>query len=111
RAPSLEKIIEFTHRAMSGVDVFLVAALLVWAYRRFAPGSPVRLGAVLSTVFLVTEALLGAGLVLLERVAKNASVYWSSAHLLNTLTLLACLTLTAWWSTGRSTLSVRGRAG
>jgi len=111
QSPTLHTIIEFTHRATSGVDVLLVAALLVWTFRLFPKGNPVRLGAVLSAVFLLSEALIGAGLVLLERVAKNASGYWSTMHLLNTLTLLACLTLTAWWSTGRSTLRVRGRAG
>ena len=50
----------------------------------------------LSAVFLITEALLGAALVLLEHVAGNQSsarAYSLSAHLLNTLTLLACLTL------------------
>jgi heme A synthase len=36
-------------------------------------------------------------------------VYWSGAHLLNTLTLLACLALTAWWSNGRRALRMRGR--
>jgi heme A synthase len=64
----------------------------------------VRLGATLSALFLVTEALIGAALVLLEHVARNASVsraYSLSTHLINTLTLLACLTLTAWWSTER----------
>lgn len=100
-SPTLHTIIEFTHRATSGLDVFLVGALLVWAWRIFPKGSPVRLGAVLSTVFLIVEALIGAGLVLLERVAKNASGYWSTAHQLNTLALLGSIALTVWWSTGR----------
>src|SRR5262245_32333467 len=63
RAPAIEKVIEFTHRAMSGVDTLLIVALLIWAFRAYPRSNPVRLGAILSTVFLVTEALLGAALV------------------------------------------------
>jgi heme a synthase len=56
-------------------------------------------------VFLLMEALLGAGLVLFEYVDKNASVgraIYLSAHLVNTQVLLAMLTLTAIerWPTG-----------
>jgi heme A synthase len=112
RSPSVETLIEFTHRAMSGIDVALVAMLVVWAYRAFPPQSTVRLGATLSGIFLVVEALLGAALVLLEHVAKNTSSAraWSmSTHLVNTLVLLACLTLTAWWGMGNPGFRVRGR--
>ena len=115
---SAATIIEFTHRVTSGLDLVLVALLVVWAFRRFPRPHPVRLGATLSALFLITEALIGAALVLLEHVAKNASVsraYSLSTHLVNTLTLLACLTLTAWWSTERVGQAVppalpRGRA-
>jgi len=103
-SPSAATIIEFTHRLMSGLDLALVALLVVWAFRRFPRRHPVRLGATLSAVFLLTEALIGAALVLLQHVARNASVsraYWLSTHLINTLMLLACLTLTAWWSAKR----------
>jgi cytochrome c oxidase assembly protein subunit 15 len=111
-------LIEYTHRAMTGLDSILVAALLIWAFRAFPRGHPVRLGAVLSGVFLVTEALIGAALVKLEYVARNASTgrgYSHSAHLINTFTLLACLALTAWWSTGwwgteKPAIHARGKA-
>jgi heme A synthase len=102
--PSAATIIEFTHRITSGIDLALVALLVVWAFRRFPRQHLVRLGAALSALFLITEALLGAALVLLQHVAKNASVsraYSLSTHLVNTLMLLACLALTAWWSTER----------
>ena len=108
-SPSAATIIEFTHRVTSGLDLVLVALLVVWAFRRYPRRHPARLGATLSALFLVTEALIGAALVLLEHVAKNASVsraYSLSTHLINTLTLLACLTLTAWWSTERPSTSV-----
>lgn len=96
--------IEFTHRMMSGLDAVLVVALVVWAFRRFPRRHPARLGAALAGVFLVTEVLLGAALVLLQHVGHNSSVnraYSLSGHLVNTLALLACLALTAWWAGGK----------
>jgi heme A synthase len=113
QTPAGATVIEFTHRVTSGLDLMLVAALLVWAYRAYPKRHRVRLGATLSAIFLVTEALLGAALVLLDHVARNASSSraWSlSAHLINTLTLLACLALTAWWGVGRPAVRLRGRA-
>ena len=96
RAPQLATLIEFTHRIMSGISLAAVAVLWVWS-RRFDPR--VRTAATLSAVLLVVEALLGAGLVLFEYVAHNASVgraFYLSAHLANTQLLLAALTATAW---------------
>jgi len=51
------------------LDLMLVAALVVWAFRAYPKRHRVRLGAALSATFLVTEALLGAALVLLNHVA------------------------------------------
>ncbi|MGB7760253.1 MAG: COX15/CtaA family protein [Bryobacteraceae bacterium] len=112
QTPAGATVIEFTHRVTSGLDLILVAALVVWASREYPKRHRVRLGATLSAAFLVTEALLGAALVLLNHVARNASASraWSlSAHLINTLTLLACLALTAWWGSGRPAIRLRGR--
>ena len=112
-SPALKTIIEFTHRVTSGIDVLLVAVLVIWGFRAFAQRHPVRLAATFSGIFLITEALIGAGLVLFDQVGKNDSVsraWWLSGHLINTLMLLACLTLTAWWGAGRPGMIVRGRA-
>ena len=112
RSPGLNTIIEFTHRVTSGIDLALVALLVLWAFRAFPPRHAVRLAAALSGAFLFSEALLGAALVLLEHVAKNQSsarAYSLSAHLLNTLTLLACITLTAWWAAHRAPVQQHGR--
>ena len=100
-APRLETIIEFTHRAMSGVALAAVAALWVWSLRAFPSGSRVRKAALASLVFLITEAALGAGLVLFNYVDKDQSVgraFYLSLHLVNTQFLLAMLALTAWFS-------------
>jgi cytochrome c oxidase assembly protein subunit 15 len=109
-APSLHKFIEYTHRAMTGLDTPLIVLLVVWAFRAFPRGHAVRSAAVLSGVFLVTEAALGALLVLTGHVAQAADPYFSSMHFVNTLTLLACLTLTAWWGMNKPVPRPRGKA-
>jgi heme A synthase len=103
RDAQLETMVEFTHRLTSGLNGILVIILLVWVFRRFAKGHIARLGAALSTFFILTEGAVGAGLVLLELVADNdsqARAIWVAAHLVNTFLLLAALTLTAWWVSG-----------
>jgi heme A synthase len=110
--PAIATLIEFAHRASTGVDTALVAVLVIWAFRKFPRGHAVRLGATLSGVFLVTEALVGAALVLLHHVGDDTSpgrVFWLSAHLINTLSLLGCLTLTAWWGMGNPRFRIAGR--
>lgn len=112
-APDLAKLVEFTHRATSGVAFLLVVVLFVWARRAFAPGSPVRRAAAWSLGFMVLEALLGAGLVKFELVAQDKSLFRACSlalHLVNTFILLLWLTLTAWWASGGAAVSVR-RAG
>lgn len=109
RSATLATLIEYTHRASSGLALIGVLALVIWAFRAFPVGHAVRRWATLSLVFILTEALLGAGLVLLEHVAQNVSLArgWSiSLHLVNTLTLLGMLALTA-----RGSPIVPGRSG
>jgi heme A synthase len=100
RAPRIETVIEFTHRATSGLALVGVAGLCVWAVRLFPRGHRARLFAALSVVFLFAEALLGAGLVLFQYVEHNASAgraAYLAAHLVNTQILLAMLAGTAWF--------------
>jgi heme A synthase len=62
-------------------------------------------------VLILTEALIGAGLVLFEMVADNASIargFWISGHLINTFLLVAALALTAWWASGGRRLRFAG---
>ncbi len=100
-------LIELTHRIMSGIALAAVAALFVWTRKTFRAESAYprlwspRWWSTLALVFILTEALLGAGLVLLGYVAKDASAgraYWLCAHLMNTFLLLASLAMTAWTS-------------
>ncbi|HEY0546155.1 MAG TPA: COX15/CtaA family protein [Pyrinomonadaceae bacterium] len=108
----IETLIELTHRLTSGVSLLLVVGLVVWAFRAFPKKHPARLGAALSLLFILTEALVGAGLVKFDLVAGNASVSRAvimSVHLINTFTLLACLTLTAWWASGAQAIRLKGQ--
>ena len=106
RPRSIEMLIEFTHRATSGLALIAIVGLVIWAFRVYPRGHVVRAGAALSGVFIVTEALVGAALVLFRHVAQDQSAaraLWISLHLANTFTLLAVLALTAWWATTSET--------
>ena len=102
--------IEFTHRMMTSFDTIAVLVLLVWAFLAFPKRHAVRRYALLSFVFLLIEALLGAGLVLFRYVAKDQSagrVWYLSAHLTNTMLLLGALAITAWLAySGREHLRI-----
>jgi len=63
-------------------------------------------------LFMVTEALIGAGLVVFELVAYSDSIaraFSIAAHLVNTFLLLASLTLTAWWASGGAPIRLSGQ--
>lgn len=97
--PSTKTIIELTHRVTSGICWIWTAAMWLVAARRFARGHATRSAAGWSLVFMSTEALVGAGLVLFRMVADNpstASAAWMAAHLVNTFLLLAALTWLAY---------------
>ena len=100
RAPALETMVEFTHRATSGIALLLVFALALWVFRNRPKDHPARRMAGASVFFILTEAAVGAALVLLHLVGENDSVaraLFMAGHLANTFVLLACLTLTAHW--------------
>jgi heme o synthase len=112
-APSVSKTIEFTHRVVSGIDGPLVIALLIGAFHLFPRRHPIRAFAILTFIFTVIEALIGAVLVKKGLVAENASIARAvvmSIHLVNTFFLLAFLAITAWWaSSGGERLRMQGQ--
>ncbi len=111
-AEQTKTIVEFSHRASSGLTLLLTVVLFFWARRAFDKGSPVRTGASLALAFTLSEALIGAALVLLRLVAHDVSLrrgVSTSLHLGNTFLLLGSLALTGLWATGAPRVKVRGQ--
>lgn len=103
---SVKTLVEVTHRLTSGLDLLLVLALAFFSFRWLPKGHPGRWAGGLSLFFMITEAAVGAGIVLLEYVAENKSIaraWWMGLHLTNTFLLLAAL--------GASVTLARGDAG
>lgn len=112
RAAGLATIIELTHRLTSGIALLLAALVCFRAFRTAAITVRTKRAAAVSMVFMLTEAGVGAGLVLFELVADNASMaraLFMSVHLVNTFFLLASLTLTAYFASGGHAVSLRSR--
>lgn len=107
-APELKTIIEFSHRVTSSIAGLLIVILLVWAFARWRGQKGEQQWLTLRTaigsfIFVVIEGLLGAGLVLTGNTAENLTPerpFWMAGHLINTLILLAFLTLTARYASG-----------
>jgi protoheme IX farnesyltransferase len=105
-------VIEFSHRASTGLLLVLVVSLVVWAFRAHPRGHPARTGAVFALLMTLVEALIGAALVLFHLVAHDRSVYRAvvmPTHLVATFLLLMALTLTAWWGSGGGRLQLRSQ--
>jgi cytochrome c oxidase assembly protein subunit 15 len=97
--PRVATIIEFTHRATTGLCSTLALLVLVWTFiaqtRRRA-----RIAAVVSVVFLFVEAFLGRALVIhgyVENNISDARSVMQCIHFTNTMLLLGAFTLTWWW--------------
>lgn len=113
RSLGVATLIEYSHRITSGLALLSVVLLWVWVRRATPAGHPARRGAAMTVLFMLTEAAVGAGLVLFELVADNASVaraLFMAVHLTNTFVLVAWLALTAWWLSGGARLDVRRQA-
>jgi cytochrome c oxidase assembly protein subunit 15 len=96
--PQITTIIEYAHRATSGIALLAVIGLVVWTFRGTAKRHLARTAALASLIFILMEAILGALLVLLGMTAQNdspARAVYLSLHLTNTLLMLGALALTA----------------
>jgi heme a synthase len=101
RSPNAKTIVEFTHRATSGLAFLLVVVQAIWAFRVFPARDPVRRAAAWTVFLIITEAIVGAGLVIFEQVGLNTSNWralWMAGHLMNTFALLSAAVLTIWRS-------------
>lgn len=106
--PEFEKyktLIEFTHRAKSGLYGFLILGLYLWARKLFPKKHWGRRAAFASFIFTISEALLGAKLVLLGLVGSNDSMvraFSMSLHMMNSLLLSGSLILAWVYATEKS---------
>jgi heme A synthase len=113
-AAGAKTLIEYTHRLTSGLSALLVWGQAAWAWRLFRAGDPVRRAAAWSAFFMLTEVLVGAGIVLLEYVADDKSVgraVWMALHLCNTFLLVGAMALTAHHAGGAPRMRLRGQGG
>jgi cytochrome c oxidase assembly protein subunit 15 len=97
-SPQMETIIELTHRVTSGIALIAMLVLVAWTFASTAKRHLARAAVVAAAVLTFNEALLGALLVILGKVAHDRSAsraVYLSLHLANTLLLLAALALTA----------------
>jgi heme A synthase len=102
---TMKTAIEYTHRATSGLSVLGFIGLLVAAFAVYPRGHVVRGAAVLAFVMILVEALIGAGLVVLRLVEKDASLGRIVAlplHLLSTALLTAALSWCAFFAVGEA---------
>lgn len=93
------QLIEFSHRAISGVSLIAVVLLAFMVFRAFVAGHPARKAVLWSVGLLVVEALIGAAIVLYGWVADDRSAARQVSvpiHLVNTFLLTAALTYTLW---------------
>lgn len=108
----IETVIEFTHRLTSGLTLLLVLGLVIWAWRSYPKGSLLRWSSAGALLFTITEALVGASLVLYGWVGTNDSIARAISvpvHLVNTFLLIGCLTITAWWATDGAPQRLKGQ--
>jgi cytochrome c oxidase assembly protein subunit 15 len=102
--PAVATMIEFAHRASSGLCLIGVFVLVLWTYRATTRGAWARVTTAITVGLTLNEALLGALLVLLRHVARDQSAARSvylALHLTNTMLMLAALALSAHFLTGR----------
>jgi heme a synthase len=94
RPERIQTVIEFAHRATSGLNLIFVVGLYVWIRRAFAKTSLLRRSAFFALIAIFLEAALGAGLVILKYVEFDQSVGRTisiALHLVNTLFLVSTL--------------------
>jgi heme A synthase len=100
-APATSTVIEYVHRLTSGGAMLLSLGLVIGARRVFPRGHGARRWADAAFVFMMIEAAVGAGLVLLGLVEDNASAMragYIAVHLVNTMLLVGAMVSVVWWA-------------
>jgi len=93
QAPDAKKMIEYTHRASSGLYGIFVFILSIWTMLSKKTSRTVKIFSAGVLFFTIAESLIGAKLVLSGLVGSNTSFARAVVmviHLTNTLILVAC---------------------
>ncbi|MHB8635654.1 MAG: heme o synthase [Fimbriimonadaceae bacterium] len=108
----ISTIIEFSHRASTGLTGVLAVVLVVLAVRQFARGSQPRRAAFVSLGLCILEGLIGAVLVKFKLVTNNSSGYRAgvmSFHVVSTMLLMGAIAVAAYTGTGNRRIVLRGQ--
>lgn len=103
-SPSVETLIEFSHRSLSLVALVLGAVLLYRAFRLRKLNRGLWVFSLAAFTFLIVEALLGAATVLYGLTGENVSTargLMVAVHLLNSLLLVGTLTAAVAYARGK----------
>lgn len=95
--------VELSHRLMSGLFGILIVGLFLKIRKAFDRHHPIQRWALFSLIFTISEALLGAKLVLFKLVSSNDSPYRAfvmALHLINSLMLTGSIAMT--WEFSKS---------
>jgi cytochrome c oxidase assembly protein subunit 15 len=89
--------VEYTHRLMSGLYGLIVIYFYFVAHKLYPKGAFAKKAALFSLIFMITEAALGAKLVLFKLVASNDTPYRAfvmALHQVNSFLLTGAIALT-----------------
>lgn len=113
--PSFKQVstmIEFTHRAMTGIWLAMIVGTVVLVYRSTPKKSLLRKSATVMSAFAVIECLIGAALVLFKLVGHDTSSNRAAVmaiHHLNTAILLGVVTLMCYWAYGGAKIRLQNQ--
>lgn len=109
---SAKTLVEFTHRATSGLLLTGIVAAYIWSRFNFEAGNLARKAMGWSVISTIISALIGAGLVLLSWVVHDKSVgraITMPIHLVNNYFLLGSLLVSALAASGGPKLSFKNQ--
>ena len=110
---NIAKLIEFSHRATSGICGLLAIVAAVWALRAFPKGHLARKAGAALFFFTCFEGFIGWALVRYGLVANNdspARAIAMSVHMLSTFALLGSIALTGLAGAGMRPIRLKGQS-
>jgi protoheme IX farnesyltransferase len=109
----LSKIIEASHRGMTGLVAIFAIVIAVWAFRIFPKGHLARKAGVAVVGFTVLEALIGAVIVKLGWVTTNDSAARAAgmcAHVVSTYFLVGSIAVAGLAGSGLKPIRFKGQS-